>query len=201
MRKLSSEDRNRVHLALKAAQATTTAPFELVIVPASDHYTLFPIVWASIAALLATGLLALVRPQLSIGLGFAVNAVLFVLLTLLGDWWPVRMRLVPRAAKRSAAGRLAHREFAVRVVAGTAGRIGVLLFVSLGERYAEILADRDIHKLVPEDTWDRIVADFVAAMRRAENADAFVAAINSCGQVLGAVLPRTGAIATAAPST
>ena len=51
----------------------------------------------------------------------------------------------------------------------------VLFFVSLGERYVEVIADRNIHVRVASDTWDRLVADFIAedeAHWRSTTADA-----------------------------
>ena len=60
----------------------------------------------------------------------------------------------------------------------------MLFFVSLGERYVEVIADRDIHARVPAGTWDRIVADFIAAVKAGQSADGFIAAIEACAAVL-----------------
>jgi putative membrane protein len=56
--------------------------------------------------------------------------------------------------------------------------------VSLGERYVEVIADRDIHARVAEGTWNKIVADFITAVRAGRLADGFIAAIEACGRVL-----------------
>ena len=60
----------------------------------------------------------------------------------------------------------------------------MLIFVSLGERYVEILADRDTHKLAPEGTWDKIVAEFLSKVKSGAVADGILAAIEACGTVL-----------------
>jgi len=111
-------------------------------------------------------------------------------LSLILDWLPLRLRLVPRRAKHAHARQLAHREFAARILAAAPHRNGVLFFVSLGERYVEVIADRDIHARVPEGIWDRIVADFIAAVKAGRLADGFIAAIEACAAVLETHYPR-----------
>ncbi|MFI4986384.1 MAG: TPM domain-containing protein [Alphaproteobacteria bacterium] len=187
---LTHEERERIRLAVADAERRTSAHFALVIVPASERYALFPVVWAALGALSATGVLALLRPTLTIGEGFLVNAALFIVLALVLDWWPVRLRIVPSAIKREHARQLAHREFATRIVGSAEHRNGVLFFVSLGERYVEVLADRAIHDRVAPDTWEELVTRFVAAVKADRLADGFIAAVEACAATLEKHYPR-----------
>jgi putative membrane protein len=181
---LSVAERERIHAATAAVERRTSALFALTIVPVSERYLLFPLVWGAVLALAATGVLALLRPELGIGLGFLINAALFIVLSLVLDWLPLRLMLVPRRARHAHARQLAHREFGARILANAQDRNGVLFFVSLGERYVEIIADRDIHARVPAGTWNRIVADFIAAVESGRLADGFIAAIEACAALL-----------------
>jgi putative membrane protein len=185
---LTEAERERIHAATAAVESRTSAAFTLAIVPVSERYLLFPLVWGAVLALTATGVLALLDPELGIGMGFVVA--LFIALSLVFDWLPLRLRLVPRRAKHAHARQLAHREFAARILAAAPHRNGVLFFVSLGERYVEVIADRDIHARVPEGIWDRIVADFIAAVKAGRLADGFIAAIEACAAVLETHYPR-----------
>jgi putative membrane protein len=99
---------------------------------------------------------------------------------------PLRIRLAPAEVKRTHARQLAHREFAVRIVAPGTRRTGVMFFVSIGERYAEILADRDTHALVANEngTWNKIVDRFLAAVKAGRLADGVVDAVEACGAIL-----------------
>lgn len=187
---LSTAERERIHAATAAVERRTSALFALTIVPVSERYLLFPLVWGAVLALAATGVLALLRPDLGIGLGFVINAALFIVLSLVLDWLPLRLMLVPRRAKHAHARQLAHREFAARILANVQHRNGVLFFVSLGERYVEIIADRDIHARVPEGAWDKIVADFIAAVKAGRLADGFIAALDACAALLETHYPR-----------
>jgi putative membrane protein len=181
---LMPAERARIHAAVAATEQRTGAHFALMIVPMSDRYALFPAVWAAVIALSATGVLALLRPGLTIGVGFFVDAALFIALAFVLDWPPLRLRIVPASIKRNHARQLAHREFATRIVGSAQHRNGVLFFVSLGERYVEVLADREIHNRVAPGTWDKLVADFLAAVKAGRLADGFIAAVEACGATL-----------------
>lgn len=190
---LSPAEHQRIDAAVAAAEQRTGAHFALAVVPASDRYALFPLVWAAVLALSATGVLALLRPALAIGEGFLIDAGLFILLALILDWRPLRLLIVPAAIRRNHARALAHREFASRILADARRRNGVLFFVSLGERYVELVADRETHARVAPGTWEKLVADFIAAVKADRLADGFVAAVEACGAVLGEHYPRPGA--------
>jgi len=177
-------ERARIDAAMKTAGARTSADFALVIVPVSDRYTLYPLLGAAIIALSVTGIVALLRPGYSIQTGFSINGALFIALALALDWMQIRIRLVPAEVKRRHARELAHREFAVRIVAPGTRRTGVMFFVSIGERYAEILADRDTHALAPDAVWNKIVDRFLDAVKAGRLADGVVDAVEACGAIL-----------------
>ena len=184
MRPLTPDEQARIHAAKAAVESRTSAEFAVVVVPLSDRYPYVGLVWAAIAALVVGLIVALLAPDLELIEALAIQVAALVLLALVFDWMPVRLHLVSRHHKSARARQLAHREFAAHIVAGGAHRNRVMLFVSLGERYVEILADRDTHKLAPEGTWDRIVAAFLARVKSGAVADGILAAIEGCGRVL-----------------
>jgi putative membrane protein len=186
---LTREERTRIREAVAATERRTSAIFALMIVPVSDRYALFPAVWAAVFALVVTGVAALLWPALGIRIGFVIDATVFATLLLALDWLPLRLRIVPASVKHSHARRLAHREFAVRIVGAPHHRNGVLFFVSLGERYVEVIADRNIHSRVAPDTWDRLVADFIDAVKAGRLAQGFITAVETCGDILEAHYP------------
>jgi putative membrane protein len=180
----SLDDKARIHAAVTAAETRTQIHVAVSIVPASDRYALYPLMWGALASLVTGGVLAFARPRLAIGEGFAVEAIVFVALSVLFDIWPFRLLLVPRHVRENKARELAHREFAARILASGERKGGVLFFVSLGERYAEILADRQTHARVGAKAWDRIVADYILSARSGHVADGIVAAIEACSAAL-----------------
>jgi putative membrane protein len=188
----SPGDRERIRRAVADAQHGTAAKFAFAAVPAADHYAWFPVVWAAVSALVATGILALLRPHLGIGWGVIVNAGAFMALCLLFDWWPIRVRLVPPHFRHAALANAAHRAYAAHLISKDDAHNGVMLFVSLAERHLEIVAERDAHTAVPAGTWDTIVAGATATMRRKGAAVGLEEAIKACGAALAAAFPANG---------
>jgi putative membrane protein len=186
---LTVSERDRIEIAMAEAQKRTGARFSLIVVPISDHYSLYAPLWAAIGALIITGIAALVRPELGIRAGYVIGAASFVVLTFVFDWLPLRLRIVPERIKLSRAQQLAHREFAVHVVGPSNERNGVLFFVSMGERYVEVLADRDIHRQVGSQAWEKVVADFLVAARENRFAEGTLVAISALQALLEAHYP------------
>jgi putative membrane protein len=185
---LNEADRQRVRAAVEAARKSTSAKFDFVVVPASDHYALYPVVWSAVLSIALTGALSLWRPHLTIGAGVIVEAALFVLLSFLFELWPMRILLTPRKVKSDSASRMARHQFSAHLISRDAAHSGVMLFLSLAEHHLEIIAERDAHAAVPAGTWDRIVADATAKMSR-DLASGLVSAISACGAVLAAAFP------------
>lgn len=189
---ISREERERIHDAIGDIEQRTTADLDVVVTRVSDRYSLYPIVWASFGGLLVAGIISLARPETEARAAIAVQLALVILLTLIFNWLPIRLALVPTIVKRSHARQFAQREFAAQCLAARDKRARILIFVSTGEHYVEIIADRDTHSLVPQETWDRIVKEFVATMKTRPVASGLLAAIESCGAVLATHHPIAG---------
>jgi hypothetical protein len=65
----------------------------------------------------------------------------------------VRVALMPPAARRAVAHRVAMEQFPIRDLARKTERTGILIFVSLAERYAHIIADDGVAARVPQSEW------------------------------------------------
>jgi putative membrane protein len=195
LKNLSHEERERVSAAIADAQSKTHARFAFVTVHASDRYHLYPVVWGAVIAILSLGIMALgvrygVFPPLALSFAFTVQVVVFVVVSLALEWLPLRILVVPRHTKHALAHTLAHREFAARVLAHPEHGGGVLFFVSLAERHAEILVDHKLHEAAGQPEWDKIVADFTAKAARGQMADGIVGAANACGTLLEQHRPK-----------
>ena len=184
MTRLTAEEKTRIQAAVLEAESRTNVHLAVAVVPASDRYLLYPIAWSAVAALLAGGVLAAGWPRFALREAFAAEAIVFVVASIVLEWLPLRLGLVPRMLRRRRAQVLAQREFAARILASSERKGGVLFFVSLGERYAEIIADRETNARIGATTWERILGDYITAAKSRPLADAIVAAIESCAAVL-----------------
>lgn len=78
-----------------------------------------------------------------------------------------------------------HREGLTRTRSGT----GILLFVSLLERQAVVLADKGIASKAPAQAWDKVVELIVHGARTGRWAEQMELAIRACGAYLGQHFP------------
>jgi putative membrane protein len=184
-RPLTRAEHQRIDAAIAEVEQRTAADLDLVVVRVSDRYSLYPVAWAAIAALVLTALVVLLWPATSARAALSLQVLILIVLTLIFDFLPIRLRLVPERVKRAHARQLAHREFAVQHTHGSGPpRKRILLFVSLEEHYVEILADHETYAAADRNVWDKTVSDFVAAVQAGRSADGILAAIQSCGAVL-----------------
>jgi putative membrane protein len=103
----------------------------------------------------------------------------------------VRIALLPRAARRAVAHRVAVEQFTIRGVSRKIDRSGILIFVSLAEHYARIIADVGIAACVPQSEWQGAVDTLVAHCSHGRIVDGFMSAIDTCGAVLMTHFPPT----------
>ncbi len=183
---LTTEDHRRIREAATAVEERSGAKIAIVITRVSERYALYTMAWASIGAFTAGGLAIATRPALRGSSLIFIELCALVAMALLLEVLPIRLAMVPERVKQASARNLAHREFTAHPVADGTHPMRILFFVSIGERYVEIIADHATHAIAPTGTWKRIVDDFIAAVKSDRIADGVVTAIESCG----AILPR-----------
>lgn len=211
MATLSPEQHAIVTAAVAAAESQTSGEIVPVIARASDGYADIALVWAIAIAFTAMSLFALF-PAYYLGLwdwlfgngwshswtpGEIAGLVTgFGLLKFLGSWailmaWPgLRILLVPGPVKSARVRLHAVRHFKVGAERRTHGRTGVLLYLSLAEHRAEIVADDAIASKVPAEVWGAAMADMLAEIRKGHMAEGMAAGIRDVGVVLAQHFPR-----------
>ena len=189
MATLDDSELERVTDAVRRAEAATSGEIVVLVDRAAGSYRSLSLVVAWLIALAAPWPLlwltslpaqALLLAQLVVALA------LLLALSLRGGW---RLALVPRFVKRNRAHEVASREFLARGLTRTKGRTGVLIYVALAERYAEVMADIGVADKVADDVWRAIVGDLIAATAENRLADGLVAAIEAIGDILAGVAP------------
>jgi putative membrane protein len=188
---ITAEDHTAIAAAIRAAEQRTSGQLVCVLAHASSGYATVPILWASVLALALPLPLIYLSPW-SVERIFLAQLALFIAAGLLFSWTPLRLRLVPRRVQRARAHRAALEQFFLRHVGHTAKRTGVLIFVSLAERYARIIADEGIAAKVPNAEWQTAIDALTGHMRDGRIAAGFIAAIERCGGVLAQHAPPDG---------
>lgn len=208
MRKPTIEERTAIAAAVHAAEAGTSGEIVTIIADGSDSYHDVGLHYAVLSALLVPlvfagwpGLLQGVVDRLSGGWGgaetrdlmliaFAVMTALFLIVRYALAYMPLRLKLTPKATRRRRVRRRAIDLFKVGTEARTAGRTGILIYLSLGEHMAEIIADEAIHTRVPDSEWGEAMAALVAEVAQDRIAAGMIAAVGHVGTLLAQHLPR-----------
>jgi len=187
---ISAQDRERIAAAIRVAETKTSGEIVCVLAETSSAVTTMPVLLAAVGALVLPWLLVTftAMPVFRI---LTLQIVAFVALIALFCWTPIRVALMPRRARRAVAHRAAMEQFRIRGLAKKPDRTGILIFVSLSERYARIVADDGISARVPQSQWQAAVDALIAHMRDGRIADGFVAAVDLCGNELARNFPRT----------
>ena len=212
---LSPEDLAAIQAAIGAAEARTAGEIYCVVAEESADYHATPLAWAAGVALLAPVILLLAGVHVSVpdmgllggwtaaqmeDLGEAtaraaligtlvLQSLLFVATLLIVAIRPIRRALTPPGMKRDRVRQRAEEQFLSKNLHATRERTGVLIYVSVAERMAELIADEGIHAKVDQATWDRAMGSLVAGLRGGRPVEGFVSAIGQCADVLAEHFP------------
>ncbi len=208
--RLSDADREKISAAITAAEANSNGEIVAVATPISDPYHDVALHWAliplfAVLAWAAWRPTALVwwfdflfggwspDPTMSqlLTLLMVFAALKFTIALLILKWMPLRLALTPPATKHRRVRRRAVAIFKAAAERRTAGRTGILVYLSMAERRAEIVADEAILKVTDEHTWGEAMASLVGEVRRGRPAEGIVAAIERVGAVLAEHFPRS----------
>jgi putative membrane protein len=189
---LSEKDRARIAAAIRATEAGTSGEIVCVLAQnSSAHATALPVLIAAVLALAVPWIL-MATTTLPLQSILSLQILVFVALLTVLSVPRVRTALIPRASRRALAHRAAMEQFVSRGIARTRQRTGILVFVSLAERYARIIADEGIAARVTKAQWQGAIDTLVGHMRDGHVADGFIAAIETCGDVLATHFPSSG---------
>ena len=189
---ISAQDHERIASAIRSAEAKTSGEIVCVLARTSSHATALPVLIAAAVALALPWLLVDFT-AMTVHRILSLQVIVFLALLVLLCLPRVRVALMPRKARRAIAHRVAMEQFASRGIARTKDRSGILIFVSLAERYARIIADEGIAARVPQAEWQAAIDALVAHMRDGRIADGFITAIELCGNKLAEHFPRATA--------
>ena len=184
----SSTDQQRIAEAITRAEKATSGEIVAVVAAESSTYLYAPFLWASVIALLVPWPLIVWTWWPAAWIYLAQLAVFAAVLipTLPRS---VRHRLVPKRIKHARAHRRAMEQFVAQNLHTTEGRTGVLIFVSVAERYAEVLADSGINARVSKAEWQAVVDELVRHIGAGRPGDGFVAAVGQVGRHLAKHFP------------
>jgi putative membrane protein len=92
-------------------------------------------------------------------------------------------------------------EFYREGLANTKERTGILLFLSILERQAVVLADQGIAQKLPGNYWENVVSQLLEGPKKGEWVEASERALRECGRILTEHFPASGRPIDELPNT
>ncbi|MGS1015878.1 TPM domain-containing protein [Allosphingosinicella humi] len=211
MLRFNEADHAAISAAVAKAEKATDGEIVTIVADRSDAYHDVGLHYAVLAMLLVPAVLAFV-PESMIdwwtGLLLGWNAELtqgplmlflfvklaaaFLVVRFALAYMPLRMALTPASTKSRRVRRRALALFRVGAERRTTGRTGILLYVSLAEHRAEIVADEAIHSRVEPEVWGDAMAALIEKVKAGRPGEGMVGAVERIGEVLAKCLPPTG---------
>ena len=210
MLRLSETDHALVTAAVTEAESRSNGEIVTIVADRSDayhdvglHYAvlvmlLVPVVWGLLPQSLVDWGIGLVlgwNHELTRGefmtLLFVKLAGAFLVVRYALAWMPLRMALTPRATKARRVRRRAVQYFKVGAERRTVGRTGVLLYLSLAERRAEIVADEAIDSRVTSEVWGAAMAALIREVKAGQPGEGMAQAVKLIGDVLAKHFPKS----------
>ncbi|HEV7659977.1 MAG TPA: hypothetical protein VGO55_09045 [Allosphingosinicella sp.] len=207
---LGPEDDELVSAAVAKAERISDGEIVTIVAARSDAYHDVGLHYAVLAMLLVP-VLGSVVPQGWIDWGtsllFGWNAeigfrtlmllmfvkmtVLFLIVRYALAWQPLRMMLTPGRTRTRRVHRRAVELFRASCELKTRGRTGILLYLSLAERRAEIVADKAIADQVEPEVWGEAMTVLIDEVKAGRPGQGLALAIDRIGGVLAEILPPT----------
>lgn len=208
MTRLSEDDFERVSEAVAKAERESDGEIVTIVAHRSDAYHDVALHYAVLAMLLVPAWWAVVpqswidwwsgmllgwnaelsRPVVMLVL-FAKLVAAFLIVMLAMRYRPLRLALTPGGTKSRRVRRRAIELFRSGCELRTRGRTGVLIYLSLEERRAEIVADRAIAEKVAPDVWGEAMAALIDEVKQGRPGQGLVLAVEKVGAVLAGFLP------------
>ena len=208
--KFMAEDHALVTAAVTEAERSSDGEIVTIVAEKSDSYHDVGLHYAVLAMLLVPALFAFVPQSMLDWIGsfflgwneslsrellmlllFVKLAAVFLIVRFALAYMPLRMALTPASTKNRRVRRRAIELFRVGAERRTHGRTGILLYLSLREHRAEIVADEAIIGKVSADVWGEAMADLVTEVKAGHPGAGMAKAVARIGGVLTEHFPKS----------
>jgi putative membrane protein len=185
--------KERATKAIAAIEAQTDADVVIAVRGQSSDYAEADLVVAFAASMITLVAMMHVETEFPIAVFSVACVLVFVIAAMISARLPIARRLFVRAARKEAAvDAMAKVAFHDLGVARTRHRLGVLVYVSVFEREARVIADIGALAHADPEAWGKIEKLLDGAAKAPHDGDRFLAALKELGDLLAHALPATG---------
>uniref|UniRef100_UPI0040471BF1 TPM domain-containing protein n=1 Tax=Aliarcobacter sp. TaxID=2321116 RepID=UPI0040471BF1 len=186
---LNEKEKNEISKKIENLEKESSAELVAVITKKSDDYrfisSLFIICSIFIVSFISLFLFEITTFQL-----VQIQLLTFLILYFLFEKFDnLILSFLPKSYKKQKASRNANEQFLNLRLNRTKTNQGIMFFVSIDEKYVEIIADKTISEKISNDYWQDIINEFIKDVKRNKLSLGYLKAINSCSEILTKEFP------------
>ena len=187
---LNTEEKERIKKKIESIEAKSSAEIVVAVTQYAKRYGYltfaYAFVFTLIFAFLYTVLGFEIQSQLFVEIVVATYLFIYFILTNT----VLMSKIVPKSITQKRCEELALSQFVKSGVDKTANHKAILIFVCFQSKYIRVVADKEIDKVVSDDTWHDIVKSFIQRAKEDKIADGILEIVDSCGEILIKNFPR-----------
>jgi len=189
MHHISNETKQKIEEAVFAVEKKTSSELVAVVTQKSGDYLYITMLITSVIALLVPFGLLFFAPDMEAKSVYEIQLLSFMMVLLLLNMPRVLHVLLPKTLLVKAAKLKAYETFKILGLQKTSNYQAVMIFVSLYEKYVEIIADSAVSAKIDNALWQSTVDAFLEKVKNDQFEEGYVEAIHKIGAILAEYFP------------
>lgn len=184
MKTISEKTKTNIEKAIQKVEKQSSCELVAVITQKSGSYTSVSLLITSVMALILPAFILIWRPFVDIITLYQIQIVFFVTLFLLLSIEKILLWVIPKKILHKNAKLKAFETFNILGLQKTSNHQAVMIYVSIYERYVQIITDSAISNEIDNTVWQDTIDKFTARVKNKEFGDGYLEAIKEIGKIL-----------------
>ena len=189
MHHISNETKEKIQKAIFETEKKTSSELVAVVTQKSGHYLYISLLITSLTSLLVPFGFLFFAPDTEAKSIYEIQLLSFMLLLLILNIPNVLYILLPKTVLIKAAKLKAFETFRILGLQKTSNYQAVMIFVSLYEKYIEIVADSAISAKIDNALWQSTIDRFLENVQNDKLEEGYIQAISEIGAILVEYFP------------
>jgi len=189
MHHISTETKQKIEEAVFTIEKKTSSELVAVVTQKSGDYLYITVLMTSLISLLVPFGLLFISPDMEVKSVYEIQLLSFMIVLLLLTMQSVLYSVLPKTLLVKAAKLKAYETFQILGLQKTSNYQGVMIFVSLYEKYIEIIVDSAISAKIDNIRWKNTIDAFLENVKNDKFEEGYIQAINEIGAVLEVYFP------------
>ncbi|RXJ81804.1 TPM domain-containing protein [Arcobacter sp. F2176] len=180
---LNNDEKESIEKQIKKLEEKSSAELVAVITDFSSSYNLLILIFS----LVFTFLISLISLYFNAStiMFFEIQLSTFAFFILMfHNFKQYFLYLLPKKYKYNKASKKAKEEFINQGLYDTQTKLAIMFFVSIEEKYVEIITDKNVKEKIDDTYWQEIVNEFIKDVKNKEFTQGYEKAIKNCSEIL-----------------